>query len=105
MVFVFEEKNKKIKKIYWRKVVKWRGKKKRDIYKVCFCYYSMKKIHAVIIVLLIVAVIFSVASVSMNLSLGSFEGISESQKTNLPEGESDGNLNLVIETSGSEVGV
>ena len=55
----------------------------------------MKKMQVIIIVLLIVAIVFSVASLAMNLSGGDFEEIGGAEGT-LPEGNSEGNLNLVI---------
>ena len=55
----------------------------------------------VIVVLLVVAIVFSVISISMNLSVGDFEKVSSDRSGTQPEsfpiGDSDGNLNLVIE--------
>lgn len=63
----------------------------------------MERTQSLIIALLIVAIMFSLVSVAMNLSLGEFRQIaSESQSA---EKEPNGNINLFIEENNGSRGV
>jgi len=59
----------------------------------------MEKIQRVIVVLLIVAIVFSVVSALVNLSLVNFEfkPINIKIPSNIPQGNPTGNVKLIIE--------
>ena len=53
----------------------------------------------IVAVLLIVAILFSVASIVFNLSVSDLKPIKVSSSGNVPQGSPDGNLNIVVEGS------
>ena len=71
--------------------------KKRNIYKGVFLLVGMEKMQVIIISLLIIAIVFSVVSMVMNFSFDEFKKIHVSKESNIPAGNPNGNINLVVE--------
>ncbi len=61
----------------------------------------MEKIHKIIVVILILAIVFSVVSTFLNLSLVNFEfkPINIKVPSQIPQGNPNGNINLIIESN------
>ncbi len=66
----------------------------------------MEKIHKIIVMLLIIAIVFSAVSVLLNLSLINFEfkPINVTIPSNVPKGTPEGNIRLIIEKNPSQNG-
>jgi len=55
-----------------------------------------------VVILLIIAIIFSIGSVVLNLSLLNFKPVANFQQQYRPSGNLNGNLQLFIESNGGE---